>query len=127
MRLLIAAILTVATAGTVLAHAVMLETQPADGALVETQPDAVRIVFNEPVHPIRFQVLNAAGTDLTPHDAATLDGSTLSIALPAEMEPGSYLVSYRVVSEDSHPIAGTVVFSLGEVSSSMALAAGRDR
>ncbi len=109
-----------AASGTAIAHAVVLETQPADGALVETKPAAVSIIFNEPVRPIRFQVLNAAGLDVTPPDAATLDGSTFSIALPAVMEPGSYLVSYRVVSIDSHPIAGTIVFSLGQVSSSIA-------
>jgi copper transport protein len=99
------------------AHAVLLETDPTDGALLETAPDVMVILFNEPVNPVRAQILDAAGNDITPANAITLDGPALRIALPTDLPVGSYIASYRVVSIDSHPIAGSIVFSVGQVSS----------
>jgi copper transport protein len=99
-------------------HAVVLETRPADGALLAAAPEALEILFNEPVRPIRAQVLDASGTEVATAGSVSSNGSTVRIALP-DIEAGSYIASYRAVSIDSHPIAGSVVFSVGHVSGSV--------
>ena len=37
------------------------------------------------------------------------------IALPDDLPQGTQVVSYRVVSQDGHPVAGSLVFSIGAV------------
>jgi copper transport protein len=106
-----------ATGGTALGHAVVVETVPADGALVDSAPEAVVIRFNEPVRPVRAQVLDADGAAVSPAEAVSVEGPVLRIALPPGLAPGSYIASYRVVSLDSHPVGGSIVFSVERVSS----------
>ena len=120
LRLSLALLAVLAAAGGAQAHAVVLETTPADGALLETAPGEVSILFNEPISPVRAQVLDASGADITPAGAVTLDGPVMRIDIPDGLQRGSYIASYRVVSGDSHPIAGSVVFSVGQVSDAVA-------
>jgi copper transport protein len=116
-RALAAMTLLLAWSGAALGHAVVVETAPADGALVDSAPEAVVIRFNEPVRPVRGQILDASGADVTPPDAVSVEGPALRIALPPALAPGSYIASYRVVSIDSHPVGGSIVFSVERVSS----------
>ena len=37
------------------------------------------------------------------------------ITLPDDLPRGTQVVSYRVVSQDGHPVAGSLVFSIGVV------------
>ena len=40
------------------------------------------------------------------------DGSTVSVTLP-NLVPGTYLVSWRVISADTHPVSGAFTFTIG--------------
>ena len=33
--------------------------------------------------------------------------------LPADLADGTYVATYRIVSEDGHPISGSLVFGVG--------------
>jgi copper transport protein len=94
------------------AHAVLLESVPADGAVLATAPAEVLLRFDEPVTPIRVELLDAAGKSVASGKPSAEDG-LLRLAPPAGLAEGSYLLSYRVTSLDSHPVAGSVVFSIG--------------
>jgi len=95
------------------AHAVLEATEPTDGATLDEAPRAVLLRFNEPVALIRVQVLDGQGEAV---DGATpeVSGNELRIELPL-LGLGSYLVSYRVISLDSHPVSGALLFSIGAV------------
>lgn len=109
------------------AHAVALYSVPADGAVLERAPERIVIRFNEPVVPISARVLDADGKDITPSNAVAMQDRDLRIALPSGLSAGSYVASYRVVSLDSHPISGSVVFSVGKAGTRAPLpAAGFD-
>jgi copper transport protein len=108
--------LLLASSGAAYGHAVVIETVPADGVLVGTAPDQVVVRFNEPVTPVSAQVLNATGDKITPADPASVQGDELRIALPSQLAQGTYIASYRVISADSHPVGGSIVFSVGRVS-----------
>ena len=43
-------------------------------------------------------------------------GRSLAIKLKPGLEKGSYTATYRVISADSHPVAGGLVFSYGKAS-----------
>lgn len=97
------------------AHAVLVEASPADGARVETLPAEVRLRFNEPVSPVAIHAFGPDGALVLPGPATAADGG-LTVPLPAgDVRTGTYTVSYRVTSEDGHPVAGSLLFGVGIV------------
>ncbi|WP_201862974.1 copper resistance CopC/CopD family protein [Microvirga soli] len=95
-----------------LAHAALVETHPADGAVVEDGPAAVRLRFNEPVSPLVIGLTDARGRS-HPGLRTIARNELLEIFLPPDLPRGTHVLSYRVNSGDGHPIGGAVVFSIG--------------
>jgi copper transport protein len=96
------------------AHAALVGSTPAAGDVIGTFPAEVSLVFNEPVTPIagRIQVLAPDGKRIS--ESVTSAGTTIRIKLRRADQPlGTYLVSYRIVSGDSHPIGNALIFSVG--------------
>lgn len=97
------------------AHAMLLGADPADGAELDAAPETVTLTFNEPV-TADAQSLRLFDTDGDRVDDGPLDtdATEISIAVPADLPDGAYVVAYRVVSADAHPIAGTLTFTVGD-------------
>ena len=108
------ALLLALCAGQAQAHAVLLDRQPAEGAQLSVAPARLELRFDEAVTPVSLRLIDAAGHLRAGPDGAVAEDDTLRLALPA-LEAGHYIVSYRVISADSHPIGGSYVFSVGEV------------
>jgi copper transport protein len=96
------------------AHAVLLEMSPVDGSAVPQSPDAVVLRFNEPVTPVSVRVLDEHGRPVTGPEAVTARDQEVRIALAKPLPAGGYLVSYRVISLDSHPVGATLSFTIGD-------------
>ncbi|RIV38629.1 copper resistance CopC/CopD family protein [Micromonospora radicis] len=97
------------------AHAVVVATTPARDEVLGYAPREVLVTFSEPIAavPGRVQVLAPDGKRINTGDPEVRDG-TMRIPLRAADRPlGTYLVSYRVVSADSHPISGSFTFAAG--------------
>lgn len=111
--MLLGVLLALAVASPAAAHATLLSNDPADGALLADAPESVTLTFNEAVQvrPDGIQVLDAAGTPVE-SSARSVD-STVVIDLPAQLADGTYVVSWRVISADSHPVVGGFSFSIG--------------
>lgn len=60
----LAIIACVLAAGPAWAHAVLLDTGPADGAALAEPPAAVVLRFNEPVAPVSVRILDGSGRDV---------------------------------------------------------------
>ncbi|MFN5488595.1 MAG: copper resistance protein CopC, partial [Bradyrhizobium sp.] len=114
--LLSALFLTLCLATPAHAHAVLIAAEPADGSVVAEAPKTVVLRFNEAVAPTAVSLLDAAGK---PRDVAihAVDESVM-VTLPAGLPQGTQVVSYRVVSQDGHPVAGSLLFSIGVVTGS---------
>ncbi|WKA31668.1 copper resistance CopC/CopD family protein [Bradyrhizobium roseum] len=95
------------------AHATLVSSEPADGSVLVQPPKMVQLHFNEAVAPAAIGVIDAAGKSRDV--AAQAAGHSVLIVLPDELPQGTQIVSYRVVSEDGHPVAGSMVFSIGAV------------
>lgn len=108
-------------AGGAQAHAVLQSLQPADAAVLEVAPERAALGFNEPVSPLAIRLIapDGAETDLT---AQVAGGQLLTIPLPP-LGPGTHLLSWRVASDDGHPVAGALVFSVGVVTGAAPIAA----
>lgn len=98
------------------AHASLVSTDPAEGAVLRQAPDAVTFTFDERVSLTDDGVLvfDARGEPIEANASAV--DEVVTADLPSELDDGTYVVTYRVISADGHPIAGSLTFSVGAAS-----------
>ncbi len=99
------------------AHAVLLNSSPTNDAILEAAPADMQLRFNEPVSVVRASIKVADGSSV---DLPATAGSEVDLAIPRTISNGTAIVSYRVVSEDGHPIGGSIVFHVGAPSAIVA-------
>ena len=97
--------------GRAAAHATLLESSPRDGAVLMASPPAFELTFNEPVAPLVLRLVSAAGSETLSASSSRTD--RLSIRAPQTLPHGTYVLSWRVISADGHPVGGSLVFSIG--------------
>jgi copper transport protein len=95
------------------AHASLHLSEPPDGSVIAAAPASIKLHFSEPVAPMRLTMTTPDGSSIG-LERFVVDGGVVEIRPPEGLAKGTYLVSWRVVSEDGHPVAGTVVFSIGQ-------------
>jgi copper transport protein len=102
-------------AGPASAHAELLETQPANGQRLAHAPAEITLRFGESVGIVAggLRLINAdTGEQVSTPDARSA-GDTIRWPMPTDLPDGVYLVSWRVISADSHPAAGAFRFGIG--------------
>jgi methionine-rich copper-binding protein CopC len=99
--------------GYAVAHSRLLSVTPADGAELSRPPSKVVLTFNENVLEqfVTVRVADGTGVSVT-RGQPTVDGAVVTQALGPDLGFGTYRVTYKVVSADSHPISGTTDFTL---------------
>ncbi|WP_338897318.1 copper resistance protein CopC [Streptomyces sp. TG1A-60] len=111
-------------AGTASAHAALKGSDPVDGSVVESAPRDVTLRFTESVSlledSIRVVDPQNRAVDTGKPGRAGGRSDTARVTLPADLDDGTYTIAWRVVSADSHPIAGALLFSVGERSATSA-------
>ncbi|MFF0303088.1 copper resistance CopC/CopD family protein [Streptomyces sp. NPDC004562] len=115
LLLVAAAGLLLAGAGPVSAHAALTGSDPRQGAVVDKAPQQVSLTFSEKValSDDSLRVLDPKGKRVDRGDPAGTGGTTYAVKLHGGLPDGTYTVTYQVVSEDSHPVAGAYTFSIG--------------
>jgi copper transport protein len=112
----LAALLALALPGSAWAHATLLKTTPAASTLLSTPPTHVGLVYSEAVEP-RFAVVSvtdAFGHSQTAGQPARSPQDPHELDVPlARLREGWYLVFWRVISADGHPVRGVFTFSVG--------------
>jgi len=110
LAVLLAVWTVLGTAGSASAHATLVSTDPAEGAVVDEAPSTVTFTFDEPVQlvPDGLLAFDAAGERVDVEAAAS--GVEVTGRLPDDLADGTYVVTWRVVSADGHPIAGSLTF-----------------
>jgi len=112
LALALIALALIVPSGRAFAHAALVAAVPADGAVLATPPGAFSLSFSEPVSPLVLRLVRPDGSS-TLLDRFALNDATLDIAAPADLGEGTHVLSWRVISEDGHPVGGSVVFSIG--------------
>lgn len=98
------------------AHAVLVSSSPVDGSRVDTQPGQVRLTFDEPVGliPAAEEVISNTGLRADTGQPRLADGgTTIVLPLRPRLPHGTYSATWRVVSADTHVVAGSITFGLG--------------
>jgi copper transport protein len=98
------------------AHAYLLKTVPAASVILTTPPRSVQLTYDEAVEP-RFAIVSV--TDVNAHQETTgpvtrspSNPDTLVVPLKRVGE-GWYLVYWRAISVDGHPVQGAFTFAVG--------------
>jgi copper transport protein len=98
------------------AHAALLRTTPQASGTVPSSPARVTLTFDEAVAP-KFAVIsvtNARGEQQATASPAALPSDPDTIEVPIRHAPeGWYLVYWRVISADGHPVRGAFTFAVG--------------
>ncbi|HTJ35259.1 MAG TPA: copper resistance protein CopC [Dactylosporangium sp.] len=99
------------------AHATLEQTAPVAGTVLDQLPGEVTLNFSEPVRLVadKIRVTGPDGNRADTGKPAVRDAE-LVIPLKQGGPKGTYLVSYRVISADSHPVSGGYTFSYGQPS-----------
>jgi copper transport protein len=107
----------VATPGVAGAHAQLESSEPGQSAVLLLPPTRVVLHFGEPVE-VDFGSLRVIGPGGARVDGGAAhhpgdDVHAVTASLPTNLSDGTYIVAWRVVSDDSHPVHGAYVFSVG--------------
>ncbi|WP_026607959.1 copper homeostasis periplasmic binding protein CopC [Methylocapsa acidiphila] len=107
-----AACLLAATAA--FAHAFLDTASPGVGATVRGSPSELRLSFSQNIVAAfsGVQISTASGQAVSAGKAVLVAPNVLTVRLGRALSPGAYVVSWHVVSVDTHPTSGTYQFTV---------------
>jgi len=119
-RILLALLIALAAAAlpaAASAHAYLIGTSPTASGVLDQAPKAVALTFDEAVEP-RFAIIsvtNAAGKQLTSGtvNRSPANPDTLLVPLRPGLPEGWYLIYWRAISVDGHPVQGAFTYAIG--------------
>lgn len=112
-----ALILVIGVVGTASAHAVLVGSDPAAGSQLAEAPTRVTLTFDQPVDTRfgRLAVIAPDGSIASTGAIVRPRDDQAAVALRPGSPRGTFVVSWRVLSADSHPVSGGFTFSVGAV------------
>jgi copper transport protein len=95
------------------AHAHLLSATPANDSVLAQPPTQFSLQLNEPA---RLTLLSLQKDNGAPQKIGALpDTASAQWVIPAPaLAPGSYVLSYRLLSDDSHIVSGSIKFRIRE-------------
>ncbi|WP_336213338.1 copper resistance CopC family protein [Nonomuraea sp. LPB2021202275-12-8] len=96
------------------AHNVLIGSDPKDGATLSAPPAQITLIFDQPVRQgyAQIGVTGADGSAWT-DGAATVSAERVTVKVKPLKAAGAYVVGYRILSSDGHPVTGKIGFTLG--------------
>ncbi|MES2644559.1 MAG: copper resistance CopC family protein [Myxococcota bacterium] len=91
------------------AHARLVESVPAEGAVLATPPATLVFRFDGAVEPALTRVVLHGPTDVVLPPLRGDDPRRVVVTAPTG-RPGDWWVTWRVVSRDGHPVTGELRF-----------------
>ena len=98
------------------AHASLLRTIPEASVVVNTPPQSLSLTYSEPIEP-RFATISVTDPEANQETTARPGRSPTNpatLVVPVRhLGEGWYLVYWRVISADGHPVRGAYTFAVG--------------
>lgn len=110
----LAALAVLGAAPPALAHNVLISTDPAKDASMDTGPAKITLTFDAPVQGGDVNQIAVTGPNNTQwaDGNVSIDGNVISAPVRPLGPAGVYTVGYRVLSADGHPVEGQFAFTL---------------
>jgi methionine-rich copper-binding protein CopC len=93
------------------AHAHLEKSIPADGSVITTSPANLVLNFSAAARLTALSIQKGDDPKQNLKPLPTTAAQQISVALP-QLAPGTYSVSWRVMSDDGHVMSGTLHFTL---------------
>lgn len=105
---------TLAAATGALAHAMLDHAVPGVGATAPTSPKALEITFSEDIVAAfsGATLATAEGAAVAVGKATVNPANTLRVPVGQALKPGTYVVTWHVVSVDTHRSSGSYKFTI---------------
>ncbi|MEC0091610.1 copper resistance CopC/CopD family protein [Paenibacillus macquariensis] len=104
------------------AHAYLQQSTPSANETVLGSPSKITLQFNESIQPAfhSIQVTNSSGerVDLDDSHIADNQPKTLEGSVQPNLPDGLYIIGWKIISGDGHPLEGNIPFQIGNSSSS---------
>ena len=99
------------------AHAYLVKTVPAASVVLNAPPPNIQLTYDEAVEP-RFAIISVTNVDgrqetTAPVHRSPSDPDTLVVPLRPNLPEGWYLIYWRAISVDGHPVNGFFTYAVG--------------
>jgi len=106
------------TAPSASAHATVVASDPVDGSRLKTAPTTVSVTFDQAItlnSEGYLRVVDQVGRRVDSGQASHPNGvgSKIAVAVKSGLGDGTYTGSFRIISADGHPVAGSIRFVVG--------------
>jgi copper transport protein len=114
---LAAAALCLALPAAASAHAYLIKTVPAASGVLARPPPSVQLTYDEAVEP-KFAIISVTNTQgqqqtTGPVKRSPANPDTLVVPLRPRLPEGWYLIYWRAISVDGHPVQGAFTYAVG--------------
>ncbi|MCW2601185.1 MAG: hypothetical protein JWM02_3014 [Frankiales bacterium] len=117
--LVAAGLLVILTSGTAAAHAQLVASDPAPGAVLPRPPTAVTLTFGDPIQ-VGDGTIEVFDDEYNRVDAGGVTSAgrrdALHVGLRLGLAAGTYTVNWHASSADTHPASGSFQFSVDHTS-----------
>jgi copper transport protein len=97
-----------------LAHATLVRSEPANGAVLAAPPRVVRLIFDDTIRSLSgVKAVRNGGRSILAGSPHVVNDRTLVIPLARGLRRGDYTVLWRALSDDGHPVTGIMAFGVG--------------
>jgi methionine-rich copper-binding protein CopC len=93
------------------AHAHLQKSSPADNSVITTPPANLVLNFSEAARLTALSIQKGSEPEQKLKSLPTTAAAQISVPLP-QLTPGTYSVSWRVLSDDGHVMSGALHFTL---------------
>ncbi len=99
------------------AHAYLVRTVPAASVVLDASPSTIQLTYDEAVEP-RLAIISVTDADGRQETTGAVRRSsanpdTLVVPLRAHLPEGWYLIYWRAISVDGHPVQGAFTYAVG--------------
>jgi copper transport protein len=103
--------------GVASAHAYLIRTSPTASGVLNAPPRQVSLSYDEAVEP-RFAIISVTNVDghqetTGPVRRSAANPDTLVVPLRPRLPEGWYLIYWRAISVDGHPVQGAFTYAVG--------------
>lgn len=94
------------------AHTGLESSNPKEGEVVTESLEEVVLIFETEIESLStMELFNSDQTGI-PLNNLTVEGNTMKGDLNQELENGTYIIDWKIVGKDGHPIEGKVKFEV---------------
>lgn len=96
---------------TALAHTTLTESNPAEGEVLTEVPKSIELTFGTAIEEGSTMELQGENSTYTFENISVSDNN-LSGAVNEELGNGQYIIVWKIIGEDGHPIEGEIPFGI---------------